>query len=475
MTKHKTFQGGYECLSLAFFFLGQWFLLQGYSLVSSLIAVVISGFLLYTAHRTNSGRPQVNRLSLLFLMSGLLCNFFVIFLINQNFWDTRILIIWVASLFMVLGAGFIRREPCLPRELVVSVFGNKAHCFLLFCGIAAAVFFRLWRLSEIPPGLWGDEFQAAETALGLLEQGAFSPFQCTPFTRGDELTNLYLSFILGVFKLFGINYLSVKMISVLPGISVVIGTYILARKFTGKDGALLAVFFIAVSHWHVGMSRWGWFNVLMSLLQVLSCAALLHSLDTGRRGWAFLSGILMGCALYTYLASRIAFVVSVLFVVILFVLRKTHRRTIMINLAWFFLGSWIVLAPIMPYYIKNPEVLTERMQQVSCVDSILQDGNITPLLSSIKKHALMFHYKGDRSTRHNPYGGPMLDPVQGLLFLAGLGLVLVKWRKGYNILLLLWLMLGLCGGILTEPAGAPQSFRTFMVVPVLALMSGIAF
>jgi len=96
----------------------------------------------------------------------------------------------------------------------------------------------------------------------------------------------------------------------------------------------------------------------------------------------------------------------------------------------------------------------------------------------------MFNIAGDNNWRHNLPGAPELFWPVGILFLAGI--VIVIWRsfaknslaeKLPHITLLLWLIVLLLPGILTCE-GIPHSLRTLGVIPAVAIfcaIGGIAF
>jgi len=86
-----------------------------------------------------------------------------------------------------------------------------------------------------------------------------------------------------ILKGFGYNYWGIKMISVIPGILGVPALYLFCREFAGKRTAICAGFFYAVGHWNVRLSRWGWDEVAMTTLQILSCYFLLRGLRRQQR------------------------------------------------------------------------------------------------------------------------------------------------------------------------------------------------
>ena len=73
---------------------------------------------------------------------------------------------------------------------------------------------------------------------------------------------------------------------------------------------------------------------------------------------------------------------------------------------------------------------------------------------------LMFNWRGDPNGRHNLPGNPMLDAVSAGLLVLGLAYAIRRIADPRYLLLLLWLFVGLLGGILSLDFEAPQSLRS---------------
>ena len=64
--------------------------------------------------------------------------------------------------------------------------------------------------------------------------------------------------------------------------------------------------FMAVSRWHLTLSRWGWNELMPPLFLVLALYFLIRGLK-GRKALDFvLGGVLCGLMVYTYVGSRLA-------------------------------------------------------------------------------------------------------------------------------------------------------------------------
>jgi hypothetical protein len=61
------------------------------------------------------------------------------------------------------------------------------------------------------------------------------------------------------------------------------------------------------------------------------------------------------------------------------------------------------------------------------------------------------------------------------LFLIGVIVAALRWRRAESQIAIVWLGIGMLGGILSEPAEAPQAFRTGLVAPACYLLAGLGF
>jgi len=113
------------------------------------------------------------------------------------------------------------------------------------------------------------------------------------------------------------------------------------------------------------------------------------------------------------------------------------------------------------------------MSNVSILPAVL-GGDFDGLTRNIVSHLLMFHWSGDMNPRHNLPGEPMLNPLSGIVFLAGLAVAFRSIKKTESQLCLLWLSFGLLGGILSSTDEAPQGYRTGLVIPACFLLAGFA-
>jgi 4-amino-4-deoxy-L-arabinose transferase-like glycosyltransferase len=378
--------------------------------------------------------------------------------------------------------------------------------------MAVAIWFRVFRINQIPPGIFVDETNAALDAIRILEGRPDSPFG----TGWYETPTMYAYYLVGLFRLLGTSFAALKMASLLPAILTIAAFYPLVRLMFGVPTAFAATLILAANRWHITMSRWGW-NEVAPLLFLIGALFFLIRAIRDRRALDFaLGGLLLGLGHYTYLASRLVLIAVVCYLLYRVLFERGFLGRNWRGLLLFLLVYVVVVAPLGVTYGQTPSTFTNRSQQVSILNDMQayyleqrapaprwvgyafravglpKEISLLPLQESVLRHLEMFHAFGDRNPRHNIPGAPMLDPVTGSFMVLGLGFALwmVFFPRGVDpdptrrvpgisgghryALLLLWLLVPLLGGILTRLDEAPQAYRTLPVVGAVALLAGDA-
>ena len=336
---------------------------------------------------------------------------------------------------------------------------------------ALAVFLRTYRFNSIPPGIYVDETNGALDALNVLEGRAVSPFG----TGWYGTPNGYIYYMAGIFKVLGANWISLKAVSLIPAILTIPAVYFLARLMFGPLAGLSAMLLMAVSRWHLSMSRWGWNETAPPLFQVLSFYFLIRGLRD-RRGLDYaLSGLLMGLSIYTYLSARLALATMGLYVLYWVFSDPSGWRASLrrsgLGLGFVAVAFTVTVVPIGVTYATDPFSFQNRVSEISVLRDIRDQHSLAPLTQNIGDTLKVFHQTGDHQGKHNLPDEPMTDPITGLLFAVGVAYAFLAWRDQRRVLLLLWLVLGLAGSFLSSHHESPQSYRALTALPAVVLMA----
>ncbi len=357
--------------------------------------------------------------------------------------------------------------------------------FLLLVGAGL----RLWDAGRTPPGLYHDEAQNGLDAAAVLETGVIPLY--FPANNGREPLFIYL--VTASVALLGRSPLAVRLPSFFVGFLTLAATYDLTRVLWGRRAGRWALATLAVTLWHVHLSRIGFRAVMLPLFTALFLAQLARGLRTqesrtknqrisesadrkpkiqipkSKIGNWIAAGALYGVSWYTYMAAR--FTPVALGVMILYGLLFHRQQTLR---AWrgalVFCGiALLVLAPLGVYTLRHPDIVLARTGQVTIFSPEINGGDFWGTLA---RHTLrtagMFVVRGDRIWRHNLAWRPVWEPALGLAFVLGVGAALAGFRRNAGAALaLLWTAVMALPTLLAEDA--PHFLRAVGVLPTAVL------
>ena len=196
--------------------------------------------------------------------------------------------------------------PPIPlRRAAAFLPGDTpAHKAVFILLILAGAAVRLALLGDIPAGLHQDEALSGYNAWAILEYGVDQHGYKNPVHLigwGSGLNALYGYFSMPFIKALGLNELSIRLAQALLGVMSLFVMYYVGRRLAGGRFALFALFALAISPWHIMMSRWGLESNLLPPLLLLSFAFLLRGCADPPRPAAVIPAFsLLALALYAY-------------------------------------------------------------------------------------------------------------------------------------------------------------------------------
>ena len=340
-----------------------------------------------------------------------------------------------------------------------------------------ALFLRLYRLDTVPPGIHFDEIINGEIAMNAREEG-LRIF----YLPGWGREGLFHAFLSASLSLPMPVAWQMRLPSVLLSLVGLLLTYGWVRKSFGSWAALTTVAGLGISFWSLSLSR-----VALRSATVLPIAAgviwlLLNiaedesdSSDNLTLGnsplWqgvkVALLAILMGALFYTYRASRVLPVAYAIFMAYLAIWHRPIKNRLIVA----FLGALLIALPLFLFLQGNPDAEL-RIGQVDRPWQELLSGNFRPVLNSTLATLGMFGWQGDLADHYNLAGRPVFEPLGFALFLAGVAIAITRWRRSPYALILIWLIIGLLPGMVTEPS--PHFIHTVVAMPVVFVFPGIA-
>ncbi|MDO9300581.1 MAG: PA14 domain-containing protein [Anaerolineales bacterium] len=335
--------------------------------------------------------------------------------------------------------------------------------------LVIAAFMRLYRLDQIPFGLWYDEADNGLSALAILNQSEYLPV----FVKSTNLPAHFLYLIVFFFKILGVSVLTIRTLSVAFGMATVVVSFFLGNELFDRRLGLVFAFFIAVSRWDVNWSRIGMHGVTVPFFEILSAVLILWALRKQNLAIYTLAGLSLGLGLCFY--TPLYFFPFVIGAFLLFL--WLHRHDLFFS-SWrgflfLALAAIIVSVPISQFALRQTDTFSNRLHVTSIFTGKSTQEAWTAIAQTTREHLLMFNYRGDKNGRHNLPGEPMLDPISGAFMSLGLALSLWRIRQPGAFLLIAWLLIMLTPGVFSLDFESPQSLRAIGSLPPAYLLAVI--
>ena len=352
----------------------------------------------------------------------------------------------------------------------------------------AAIFLRVYAIDRLPPGLFGDEAVEGLDALDVLA-GNFAIWFHAHLGREP----LYVYLVALSYWAFGITPLATRLPAIIAGLLTVPATFFFVREWARNTRvALLTTALLAVSFWHIQMTRDAHRDTLLPLVEAIGYWLLWRAIRT--RSWKAYAGAgaVLGLAIYTYSPGRFVSVFIVLFCAVEFVVaRLTDERRageqggrgaevngspllpfapapLLIALV----AAVLVMLPLGIYFAQNPIQFSRRFESVSVLDA---DSPAYALAKSVTGNLAQYVVPGAgyQSKHYNLPGKPIFDLFIAPWFLLGLVIAISRWRQAQYRFLLLWFAVMMLPAFLTADM-IPKAVRALGVVPGIFIFPALA-
>ncbi|MBP6855471.1 MAG: hypothetical protein KBC26_00590 [Candidatus Pacebacteria bacterium] len=374
----------------------------------------------------------------------------------------------------------------------IRAFFARYGLFILIASIA--LFLRAYNLPTTPPGLYPDEAMNGNNALEAIATGNYKVFY--PENNGREGFFINLQAI--ALNATNLNEPWVlRSVSVFFGLLTVIGVYMLTlvlleRYPYAKRVALLAMFFIATSFWHINFSRIGFRAIMAPAFMAWGLYFLIKTLGTNSQPpttnnlrhtlYALLGGILYGLGMHSYIAYRAT---PLIIIAALFLFAWCYRAPLKKMLPYFILyiiAAIVVFAPLGWYFAKHPADFMGRTTQVSVFDG---SSPLLNLAQNTFKTVGMFFVDGDYNWRHNLSGSAQLAWPVAICF--GIGIIYALFllfrkrdktthtkdeRTYAGIISLVWLAVAFLPVVLSNE-GIPHALRSILMIPPAMILAAL--
>ena len=364
---------------------------------------------------------------------------------------------------------------------------------ILFAIIFLAAILRFYNISNLPPSLGWDEAALGYNAYSLSIDGRDEFGRRLPLdyleSFGDFKPPMYSYLALIPVKLFGLNEFGVRFPSALFGTISVLLTFFVVREVFRKDGlALLSSLFLAISPWHIMLSRGAFEANVASFFIILGTLLFLIAL---KRKPVFLvfSAVSFALSLYTFNSARVfvpvfTMTLGLIFLKELLKIKKELVLSIIVGV--------IILIPLANFLFSSQASLRYKEVNIFSDSNIVKisnqeianDGN-TIFAKIIHNRRVYYareyikHYldnlnpnflfiKGDGNPRFSiqDVGQMYLWDLPFLIF--GI-LFLFKKREGFWIIIPVWLLLGIVPAAFARET--PHALRIESSLPTFQIIT----
>lgn len=374
----------------------------------------------------------------------------------------------------------------------------KKYCLVILLGVVlGGAILRFYGIGSNPASLTWDEVSWGYNAYALGidardEFGVFLPYKFLE-SFGDFKPPMYAYLDILPVMVFGLTEFAVRFPSALFGTLTVLLTYFLTRRIFSTSAnrelfALLAAFFLAISPWHINLSRAAFEANVAQFFIVLGVWLFLEAVHQ-RRWLLVLSAVAFVASFYTFNTARIVvpFLVLILAIAHIKVLWAHKKQSIISAMV----GVLLVL-PIVPFLISPQANLRFREVNIFSDLSVITRTNQEIANDNHAAWSRVIHHRyltfSAEYVKHyldhfNPEflfirgdGNPKFSTQQvGQLYLWEMGffvggiLLLIRRREGKWWLVPLWMLIGIIPAATARET--PHALRIETTLPTFQIIT----
>lgn len=410
---------------------------------------------------------------------------FILFSSNRFTWLNTLL--WLTGLTLVVVALWLPASKegswyaTAWRYLNTQNWNLKISPWTILIIVVGvlALFFRLYRLDQVPPEMISDHAEKLLDVWDVLHSQTSIFF---PRNTGREGFQMYLT--AGVISLIGTGYtfLSLKIGTVLCGILTLPFIYLLGTEIANRRVGLIAMAFAGIAYWPNIISRIALRFTLYPFFFAPALYFFLRGIRTSNRNYFILAGLFVGIGLHGYSPFRIVPIIFVLAVGLYLLHRQSigFRKQVILGLLLMGLIALLVFLPLLNYSITNPNNYSYRtLTRVGTIERAYPGSPLLIFLDNLWDAMTMFAWDNGEVWVISVTHRPALDIVSGALFYLGFGLLLIRYirrRHWLDLFLILSIPLLMLPSILSIafPAENPSLNRTAAALVPVFLLIGLS-
>lgn len=389
--------------------------------------------------------------------------------------------------------------------LFKKTISRKKTLVILFLIFFLGCVLRFYRLGDIPVGFHRDEAFLGYNAYSILKTGRdisgnFLPLHFQSFIYSPAG---YAYFAIPFIKIFDLSAFSIRFASAFFGSLTILLTYFLSKRLLGNlkfsdHIALISSFLLAISPWHINLSRTATENVLVVFFIALGVLLYLFWIKNGRWYVLAASYLFWAIAFLTYQAPRSFLPLLIPLITFLFLKPFKDKRKFWSTSILYFLIIIIpllitLISPQLSLRIRTVSIFGTQETQLTLEEQLREDGvsGVNTFTARVfhNKLAGYFSQFTQNYFKHFSYEFLFTDqglpiryrvPGMGILYIFELPLLflgswfLLKTNKRVGALLIGWILLVPVGSGLTFD-DIPNLQRTLIIFPALSIISGSGF
>lgn len=368
---------------------------------------------------------------------------------------------------------------------------------VLLTVILLAFFLRFYKVIEIPPSLNWDEVSIGYNAYSILKTGKDEwgqPFPIHFKAYGEyKLPSQIYATIPAIF-IFGLTEIGVRITPVLYGTLTVLVIFFLGKEIFKKDlVGLIASFLLAVSPWHIHLTRASFEAAFACFWVSLGVWFLVKGFNKPK--WWIWSMIPFAISMFTYNSARIF---TPLFLGAIFLIYFKQLKQFKKSVALAMILFILLLLPLLPYLLSGDR--SSRYKLVSITD----DPGLIPRINESRGNSKLpqplpklVHNKvtyvsfylirnylshftprflfisGAPHKQHHVQNIGQLYYFQAPFLIIGL-IALFYYKQRFKGVLFSWLFLAFIPVSVTNDS-IPHALRTLIAVPSYQLISAFGF
>ncbi len=364
--------------------------------------------------------------------------------LNLSLWLASLVAFWMA--FWPHAPGEVMRETLRKLRRSSWHFSVSRLTLALLLALGVAVFFRGYRLAQVPPEMFSDHAEKLYDVMDVLD-GEWRIF--FPRNTGREDFQMYLTALMARLFGTGISFMSLKLGTFFMGLFMLPYLYLLGRELGHPWGGVAAVLLAGMAYWPNVQARVALRFILYPAFVAPTLYHLIRGLRRNRPQDFIWAGVFLGLGLHGYSPFRMVPLTVLLAAGMAFIAAPRHRRTgILQGLVLLVTFAFLVFLPLFRYLLSEPQIFFYRgMTRLGQLERPYPGHPWKIFLQETWQAILMPWWDNGNIWVHSVPGHPALAVVSAALLALGCVWALFRfWRQrdwvyGFLVLSVPFLML----------------------------------